>query len=689
MRRASRAAILLLLAATCGATRAAAVPRVVLVESFTNTSCVPCVDNDPVLHEFLTGYGPALALGVQYHLNWPGATDPFYLLTPAEATARAGYYAVGGLPLNLVDGAGTAAASADSLAARAAAHLLLDSPLALAVTHSVAGGQVSVGVTVNAVGALPAGSLTLHVALVETEVHYAAPPGANGETDFYGSMRRLLPDAGGTALAIAQGQQLVFGFSTPVVGAWDTANIRAVAWVQRADTREVLQAGSSIPRPAHSFFFGTLDVPDVVPLDAMKDFKARLVNAGAGADTYGLHIARDLPEGWSGSVCVGSTCYPPWTTDVSFTRSAGTADTITVDITPMLASGTGTMTLTATSQGDPSQSWSCGFRVISSGLPVLCVDGDGGRDFEVWYTATLDTVAPAYATWDRAAYGRLDATQLAHFPAVVWNADLAYPPLTADDMSALGSYLDGGGALFLSGQDVGWALCDAGSPHATTQSRDWYARYLGADYVADDAGIWSLYGASGDPVGGGLAFAIEGGTGSGQQGYPDEIHPRAGAAAVVSYAAGREGGIRFEGGTFRTVYLGYGFQAQATASSRRGLMSRALWWLGVTGVADVPGTEGPAAAAQPAPRAQPNPFGSATRISFVVGGDAALPASVVVYDVTGRRLRTLREGPAEPGPHALTWDGRDDHGRRAGSGVYLVAVRVGRQQRTLKLALTE
>ena len=43
-----------------------------------------------------------------------------------------------------------------------------------------------------------------------------------------------------------------------------------------------------------------------------------------------------------------------------------------------------------------------------------------------------------------------------------------------------------------------------------------------------------------------------------------------------------------------------------------------------------------------------------------------------VFDLDGRRVRTLRSGHATAGVHRATWDGRDDAGRRLASGVYLL-----------------
>jgi flagellar hook assembly protein FlgD len=47
-------------------------------------------------------------------------------------------------------------------------------------------------------------------------------------------------------------------------------------------------------------------------------------------------------------------------------------------------------------------------------------------------------------------------------------------------------------------------------------------------------------------------------------------------------------------------------------------------------------------------------------------------ASLVVFDVTGRRVRTIVSGRLDAGRYAPVWDGRDDAGSRVAAGVYFV-----------------
>ena len=94
----------------------------------------------------------------------------------------------------------------------------------------------------------------------------------------------------------------------------------------------------------------------------------------------------------------------------------------------------------------------------------------------------------------------------------------------------------------------------------------------------------------------------------------------------------------------------------------------------LSGVGFDPPPPPPPSAPAGAVLAVPNPFNPATRLCFDVA--VAGPVRVDVFDLAGRRVRTLRaELPA--GPAALPWDGLDDDGRTLASGVYLVRAEAG------------
>ncbi len=76
--------------------------------------------------------------------------------------------------------------------------------------------------------------------------------------------------------------------------------------------------------------------------------------------------------------------------------------------------------------------------------------------------------------------------------------------------------------------------------------------------------------------------------------------------------------------------------------------------------------------AQPAPfslsPAWPNPFNHGTAVRFSV--PHAVRVELAVYNIKGERVKELINHLYPAGEHRVQWDGRDDMGRRVGSGVY-------------------
>jgi hypothetical protein len=81
----------------------------------------------------------------------------------------------------------------------------------------------------------------------------------------------------------------------------------------------------------------------------------------------------------------------------------------------------------------------------------------------------------------------------------------------------------------------------------------------------------------------------------------------------------------------------------------------------------------------------PNPFRAATSISFNLSERSRV--SVNVYDVAGRRVRTLMNRTVSPGAASLEWDGRNDAGDALPSGTYFVRMQTGSKLFERKMTL--
>ena len=83
----------------------------------------------------------------------------------------------------------------------------------------------------------------------------------------------------------------------------------------------------------------------------------------------------------------------------------------------------------------------------------------------------------------------------------------------------------------------------------------------------------------------------------------------------------------------------------------------------------------------------PNPFRGAAGLSFTL--PVATHVDIGVFDVSGRRLRTLTRQPWGAGRHELRWDGRDDGGQRVGAGLYFLRMQTEGSARVVRAARIE
>ncbi len=81
----------------------------------------------------------------------------------------------------------------------------------------------------------------------------------------------------------------------------------------------------------------------------------------------------------------------------------------------------------------------------------------------------------------------------------------------------------------------------------------------------------------------------------------------------------------------------------------------------------------------------PNPFRARTTLEFTL--PERRDVRLVIYDVLGRRVRTLVDRSFDAGRHTMRWDGRNTSGQPVASGIYLGRLEVGDQRQVQRLVL--
>jgi len=81
----------------------------------------------------------------------------------------------------------------------------------------------------------------------------------------------------------------------------------------------------------------------------------------------------------------------------------------------------------------------------------------------------------------------------------------------------------------------------------------------------------------------------------------------------------------------------------------------------------------------------PNPFNPVTTIDYSIPGKTTV--DLTIYDVSGRRVRTLVSGKHLPGGYSVVWDGRNDGGRPVATGVYFYRLTAGGNNSVRKMVV--
>ena len=200
--------------------------------------------------------------------------------------------------------------------------------------------------------------------------------------------------------------------------------------------------------------------------------------------------------------------------------------------------------------------------------PILLVDDDNNSSYQSYFTAALSSLGRGYDTWTVYSQGSPSTATLQAHQVVIWFTGSDYSTtLTTTDITNLTAYLNGGGKLFITGQDIGYDI----------NTNAFYSSYLHASYVADDTNVTTL---TGSDIMAGADITITGGDGASNQTYPSAIGLGSGAAGLYDYAgtAYTWGALRWEG-AYRVVYFAFGFEGISAAATRATVMGNVLAWL--------------------------------------------------------------------------------------------------------------
>jgi len=209
-----------------------------------------------------------------------------------------------------------------------------------------------------------------------------------------------------------------------------------------------------------------------------------------------------------------------------------------------------------------------------AGVEMKLVDEDGnGPDVQSYYAQALTDAGIEFNTWDLAANPDLPQAFLTAYTNVVWFTGNAYPAPLAPYESELTAFLDGGGRLMMSGQDI---LDQTAGQTAFVQN------YLHIDWdgteTQNDIGTDAVHGVTGNAVTDGIGdVTIDHSVLSAE--YEDEITPNGTATAAFTDDGGQTNALTYSDG-YKVFFLAFPFEAYGSAVDKATLMANTFAFFG-------------------------------------------------------------------------------------------------------------
>lgn len=221
---------------------------------------------------------------------------------------------------------------------------------------------------------------------------------------------------------------------------------------------------------------------------------------------------------------------------------------------------TSTSTVTATSAGSPTVSASASITTIAVTVDTLLVNESGGApDTTSFYDAALTGAGVAHDIWDLGAHPVLPVKYMEAFKNIVWFTGTSFPGPILPYERSLTEYLNNGGHLLLSGED----LLDQGAGTTDFVKNYLHVTWDGSEAQNDKAtnNFHGIPGTLTNGIGTVPRTPVLGPP------FMDQITPNGTATAIFTDDGGKFDGLSFTGG-YKVVFLAFGFEEYGSAADK-------------------------------------------------------------------------------------------------------------------------
>ncbi|MFC2114417.1 Omp28-related outer membrane protein [Bacteroidota bacterium] len=498
----------------------------------------------------------------------------------------------------------------------------------------------------------------INIVLLENHVYGYQSDYANGthtDYDHKHILRYMITGQfGETISTTTKGSLFTKTYAYTVPAEWNIDSCDVVVFV--TESQQEIYTGFVAPAVGGSadgttvLYIGDLGDPDDAVSKGQNgvktSFDLTVFSALQGDENFEFTLTEEnAPVGWASSFTIDGNDYVGNTT-ISLT--GGVNKTLNINVTPDASPGFASYSLSMKSLSNPTAPERIQGVYVISGVTDLVLNnssawGDGSetraKDFEKAINDGL-----TYASNNTHASTETKVIDLISDPSILddikniyYNVGWSFPSLSDDLVTYFKTFLDKGGNLFVSGQDIAWDNFEANG-YGTDATKAFVTDYLHSTYVSDgDQANGQLTAISTDAVFGTVATSSltnkygtnpDNGT---PYFYPDQVLATASGQAIFNYNgnSSKTAAVRSRVEGYKTVFMAVSLEMVSDAGVQKEIMKLTYeWFMGM--MADVEFDE----AMQELAFNYPNPATSYTIAPLNGVSDGLLE----VVDVNGRIL---------------------------------------------------
>lgn len=341
-----------------------------------------------------------------------------------------------------------------------------------------------------------------------------------------------------------------------------------------------LRALTENPEPMPELTITSVEIDDAGQgngngvIDPGENFTAKFTVLNKWADAQGVLAGFDLLDEWPLSLEINSMIVGdiPGILDVeNSTTVIEVPMTCSADAIPMQV-----VVRVDFSVGSSTQSVEVPLGIQPSVLLVADFEESGGTELD-FSNDFINALSENKIAFDYIHHlnNEIKPELLNKYSTVIWGCEWVFPSVDSSDRVALKSFLDNGGSLFISGQDVGWDLNES----EDNADIEFYENYLKTRYVSDDAEVNSIFGVPDDPITDKMNIDFFQRYRADDEQFPDILEPLEGGTSTLNYANGKSGAVKYDG-DYRIVNFGFGgFESITDPQVKSVLMGNVVRWL--------------------------------------------------------------------------------------------------------------